>query len=445
MALAQGSGELIWWPYLMAKYGLAFLFLLLPACLLQYPVCYEIGRYTLLTGESIFQGFTRLNRYFSLFLWLLMTVSFLWFGAFAAAGGTSLAALTGFPTGWSNRGQTLFWAYASMSFFLLAILLSKVIYELIEKFMWAVAVVTVIGLVWACSSREVIQAIPLFLRGLVIPNLPPTRPWNPADSTKLLTAITFAGLGGFWTLFYSYWLRDKGVGMAFHMGRITGPIKGKPEVITASGFTFPPTLNEARKLRKWKSFLIVDIGIGIGGNLVTTLMTCLLGYALLFPKGLLPDRYEIAVVQSLFFEASWGWGGKVIFLIVAAAFLADTWMATIDGVSRIHADCLHCFFPNLRKWSIRKLYMFFLVVLTVITASTILLDEPGPLIQLSAVIGFVGTVLFSLALLILNHFFLSSRLPEAARPGIVSRVLLILSCTAYTVMAMVYLKLLLGN
>ena len=28
MALAQGSGELIWWPYIVAKYGLTFLFLL---------------------------------------------------------------------------------------------------------------------------------------------------------------------------------------------------------------------------------------------------------------------------------------------------------------------------------------------------------------------------------------------------------------------------------
>jgi hypothetical protein len=39
MALAQGSGELIFWPYTLAKYGLAFLFLLAAACLyLQLPV-----------------------------------------------------------------------------------------------------------------------------------------------------------------------------------------------------------------------------------------------------------------------------------------------------------------------------------------------------------------------------------------------------------------------
>ena len=53
MALAQGSGELIWWPYLIAKYQLGFLFLLLPACILQWPLTYEIGRYTALTGEGI--------------------------------------------------------------------------------------------------------------------------------------------------------------------------------------------------------------------------------------------------------------------------------------------------------------------------------------------------------------------------------------------------------
>jgi hypothetical protein len=69
MVLAQVSGGLIWWPYLIAKYGLTFLFLLIPACLLQYPINIEIGRYTLLTGESIFHGFIRLNRAFGILLW----------------------------------------------------------------------------------------------------------------------------------------------------------------------------------------------------------------------------------------------------------------------------------------------------------------------------------------------------------------------------------------
>ncbi len=236
MALAQGSGELIWWPYMVAKYGLTFVCLLIPACLLQYPLNVEIGRYTLVTGESIFHGFIRLGRGFGILLWVLMTLSFLWFGAFASAGGTAVAALTGFPAGWSARSQTLFWGYLSIGVFLLAIVMSRVVYALVEGFMKVVALVTVVGLVWACAQPAVLAAIPGFLRGLLGPSGPMPRPWDPADATKLLTAITFAGLGGFWILFYSYWLRDKGSGMAAHVGRITGPRSDRTEPVPTDGW-----------------------------------------------------------------------------------------------------------------------------------------------------------------------------------------------------------------
>ncbi|HEX9878864.1 MAG TPA: Nramp family divalent metal transporter [Candidatus Binatia bacterium] len=437
MALAQGSGELIWWPYIIAKYGLTFLFLLLPACLLQFPVIYEIGRYTMLTGESICQGFIRLNRFFGVFLWFLIAVSFLWFGAFAAAGGTALAALTNFPPHWSPRGQTLFWAYCSMALFLAAILLSRVIYRSVEVFMWGVALVTLVGLLWASSHPDAVASLPAFVVGLAVPQWPMPRPWDPADATKLLTAITFAGLGGFWTLMYSYWIRDKGIGLAHYVGRITGPITGKPEVIPESGFVPRPDAS-LRELPRWRRFLLLDVGIGVGGNLLTTLLTCLLAYALLFPMGLLPQQYELAVVQSRFFEASWGPLGRMLFLVVAAAFLSDTWLATVDGVSRIHTDCVYGFFPRARGIPIRTWYLFFVLLLSVITAVTVLLDAPGPLILLSAVIGFIGTVLFSLALILLNHRLLPRHLPQEARPGRLSLFFLCLSCVAYLALAVAY-------
>jgi hypothetical protein len=438
MALAQGSGELIWWPYIIAKYGLSFLFLLLPACLLQFPVTYEIGRYTVLTGESIFQGFIRLHRGFAFGLWILMTLSFLWFGAFAAAGGTSLAALTNFPAGWSPRSQTLFWGYASMALFLAAILLSKVIYQLVETFMWAVALFTLVGLLWACANGEVLRALPPFVKALFVADLSMPRPWDPGDATKLLTAITFAGLGGFWTLFYSYWVRDKGAGMAYYMSRLTGPITGKAEAMPASGF-LPGNDEGLAHVRRWRRYLFWDVSIGVGGNLLTTLMTCLLAYALLFPKGLLPQGYELAVVQSRFFEVSWGPFGRILFLIVAAAFLSDTWLATVDAVSRIHTDCLYAFFPRSQAISVRGWYLIFLFLLTAITAATMGFAEPGPLILLSAVIGFVGTVLFTMALILLNHVYLPRHLPSAARPGWCNLIFLCVSCLAYLLLAIAYL------
>jgi hypothetical protein len=439
MALAQGSSELIWWPYIVAKYGLAFVFLLLPACLLQYPVNYEIGRYTLLTGESIFQSFIRMNRYFALFLFILMALSFLWFGAYASAGGTALAALTDFPKGWSDSGQTLFWAYLSIALFGMAIFFSKVVYRFIEKLMWGVAILTLIGLIWACFEPEVRFRIPNFLKGLLIPQWPQDRAWDPKDITKLLTAITFAGLGGFWTLFYSYWLREKGAGMAFYMGHIQGWLSHRKEKIPDSGFVFENNLENKKQWRLWRKYLGVDSGVGIFGNIFTTLMTCLLAYALLFPKGLIPDEYQIAVVQSQFFEVGWGAIGRMLFLLVAAAFLADTWLATVDAVSRIYTDFVYNFFPAAKHWPVRNWYFIFIILLTVITSITMPLAQPGPLILISAVIGFIGTVLFTGALVYQNRWVLPKIVPEFARPSRLSFIAISVSWTAYLVLAVAYL------
>ncbi|MGQ0442728.1 MAG: Nramp family divalent metal transporter, partial [Methylophilaceae bacterium] len=300
MALAQGSGELIWWPYLIAKYGLVFLSLLIPACLLQFPITLEIGRYTLLTGESIFQGFFRLNKYFGVFLWVLMTISFLWFGAFASAGGTALAELTHFPDGWTTKSQTLFWGYATIVLFVVSVFLSRHIYKFIENFMKMVALITVFGLLWACSEPQVLETLPSFVQGMMeFPTAFPAH-WQAEDASKLLTAITFAGLGGFWILFYSYWLRDKGSGMAAYMPRITG-IVAKHEVLATLGALPFDNAHNATLWKQWRRFLTLDISVGIIGNLLTTLMMCLLAWALLYPKGLIPQDYEIAVVQAKFF------------------------------------------------------------------------------------------------------------------------------------------------
>jgi len=295
-----------------------------------------------------------------------------------------------------------------------------------------------VGLLWASIHPDALKVLPSFLEGLFIPQWPMPRAWDPADATKLLTAITFAGLGGFWTLFYSYWIRDKGVGMAHYMGRITGPITGKPEAIPASGFV-PGEDEGLAHIPRWRRFLVWDIAIGVGGNILTTLMTCLLAYALLYPKGLLPEHYELAVVQSRFFEVSWGPIGRILFLVIAAAFLSDTWLATVDAVSRIHTDCVYSLFPKARSVPVRSWYLFFLLVLTAVTSVTILLDEPGPLILLSAVIGFIGTVIYSVALIFLNYLYLPRHLPRAARPGKLNLFFLCLSCVAYAILAGVYL------
>ncbi|MCS7312612.1 MAG: Nramp family divalent metal transporter [Acidobacteria bacterium] len=446
LALAQGSGELIWWPWLVAKYGTAFLFLLVPACLLQFPLNYAIGRYTLLTGESIWQGFIRLNRWFALGLWILMTVQFLWFGAFVTAGSTGLAALIDFPVGWSQPAKTLFWSWLTIGVLFPALLVSPVAYRLIERLMGLMAVVTFVGLLTACSRPEVLRALPEFLRGLVWPAFPPfaalPRPWDPQDATPLLTAITFAGLGGFWTLFYSYWLREKGAGMAALMGHITSPITGRPEAIPLGGAVPEAHADTRVRWQAWRAFLCVDSAVGIGGNILTTLMTSLLAFALLYPQGLVPQEWELVVHQMRFLEVVWGPWGRLLFAVVAAGFLSDTWLTTLDAVSRVHTDFVLSYFPKARRWHPRTWYYGIVIVLTGVTVVTMHFASPAALILLSAVLGFIGTVVFTGALLVLNYVWLPRFLPEAVRPHPIGAGALGFSWLTYLILASVYLSLL---
>jgi Mn2+/Fe2+ NRAMP family transporter len=446
MALAQGSGELIWWPWAVSKYGLALMFLLVPACLLQYPLNYQIGRYTLLTGESVFQGLIRLNRWLALVLYLMMTVSFFWLGAFVKVSGQGIVEITNFPpenAAWWPMSASAFWAQAFMVVFLFALLLSRRVYVLIERVMFVVAIVTVLGFAAACVQPGVRPHIPAFFQSLFTYDWPDDFD-TAADASGLLGAITFAGLGGFWTLFYSYWLREKGAGMSAHMGHITSPITGKRETIPASGFRFADTADNTRRWNQWKRFFLIDNGIGVFGNLLTTLMTCLLAYVFLFQKGVVVEGDQLIHAQAGFFQDLFPQWGRLIFLLVATAFLADTWLATVDSVSRLHADFIQSYVPAARRVPYRTLYYLFVILGFALSTGT-LYFEPYDAILLMVQIGFAGTVIYSISLVVLNYRVVPKLVAPSARPGKLSLLAILVSCTCYAALAIVYLMVRLGG
>jgi hypothetical protein len=439
LALAQGSGELVWWPYIVAKYGLAFVFLLVPAHLIQGPLLFEIGRYTVLTGEGVFRGFFRMNKAVGVGMWILFTISFLWFGGFAVAGGQAVASVTGWPRGWSPERQGIFWGQWSIVVFTLAILWAKTVYKLIEWVMRVIAVVSLVGMILACSNPVVASQAGRFLKGMIWPDVAEMRTFDAkTDATRLLTAITFAGLGGFWTMFYSYWLKEKGAGMAAHMQNITGFRSGVAHIRTGEPALPLGEAGARRELKRWYRYLSFETFVGLGGNLLTTIMTCLLAFALLHPQRIVPTEQNLVLEQAAFFQVSWGTVGRVIFLIVAGCFLADTWLATVDGVARIHLDSLAAVWPGFRKRDIRPWYYGMVLALAVVTSVTMFFKQPGTLILISAVIGVVGTVVYSLTLVAMNHRWLKGKLPLSLRPGWRSLAALVVSCTAYLALAGLY-------
>ena len=202
-ALAQGSGELIWWPYMTAKYGAAFLGLLIPASMLQYCINLEIMRYVILTGETPMTGFTRIARWYAIIIFLGIFIENIWFGAYASAGGTALGSLTHFPAGWSPAGRSLFWGYLTIGIYLIALTFGRVVYNVVEKFSMLIVVITIGGVLAALIQPKVYSAAPQFLPALM-PHFSWPGNWDPKDLGILVTIIAYAGAGGFWQLFIGY-------------------------------------------------------------------------------------------------------------------------------------------------------------------------------------------------------------------------------------------------
>ena len=135
-----------------------------------------------------------------------------------------------------------------------------------------------------------------------------------------------------------------------------------------------------------------------------------------------------------------------MFLLVAAAFLADTWLATVDAVAHTHTEMTRVFLRVAReRWSYRRTYFGWLIALTVITCVTMAGPSPAALILTSAVIGFVGTVTYSGALWLLNYRLVPRLVPAAAAPRRATAILLGGVVLVYAALAALYLRQIIGR
>jgi Mn2+/Fe2+ NRAMP family transporter len=440
-SFAQGSGELIWWPYLGAKYGLAFVGLLLPACLIQFFVNAEVIRYTALTGEGIWAGFRRLGIWYSIPLFSLCFLSLLWFGGYASAGGTALYELTHFPPKVSARAGSLFWAYATIVLFSFTMFRASRVYKLLEWFMKFIVAITVIGLIGSMFQPQVLATSKRFLAAFLNPfSVTAPTNWDPADASRLITAIAFAGLGGFFTLMYSYWIRDKGIGMAHYMEKVhTGHSKDGEASVANTGLYFEDTPENKANWNAWRKYLHYDNLLGVMINLFTVMMTTWLAVSLLAPKGIYPEGWKIAVVQADFFSQWLGPLGRILFLVIAAAFLGDSWMAAADGASRKFADFTRSHSSRARKKTFSYWYYFWLVFLVLITCITMPLARPAILILIGGVVSIFAFVLYIPVLFYLNYHLIPKRFPRWVVPPLWRAILLWGVWGIYATIAILYI------
>jgi hypothetical protein len=427
--LSQGSGELIWWPYMVAKYGTYFLGWMFIWASLQYWVNLEIARYSIATGESIYEGFHRIHHLFGWLIFVMVIIVSFWIGGYISAGATALKALTNFPPGWSDKAQTHFWAELCLIIVFILFLLGPVAYRIVEVVESIAAIASFFGmLVIVIAAPAVHAVVGEFFAALFTPHIPLTPPnWDPADTGKLVTLICYTGAGGFWNLYYSFWVRDKNAGMSALIGRVTSPITGKPEPIPGVGVAF--TEKDIDEWKAWVKWLWCDNAFGVILNTLTIVLTSLLSLGILHPEGLIPTGFDIVVIQGEWFAELWGAAGRNIFYVLGFFFLADTYLTGLDGISRTVASNIYTNVPQTRKIEYRKLYYIVVTIFTVIAMYQVIAKRPGVLLVLTGVGNMLIMCIYCVGLLYLNWFLLPKIHPakEKVRPTWIPFIFLLIS------------------
>lgn len=439
-ATAQGSGELIWWPSLVARYGKAFLFLLLPAAIIQYFVNREISKYTAITGKGVWFGFLSIGKWYAIPLFFTCFLNFLWLGGYASAGGSSLFSVINFPKFASPKSGAIFWAYILIVVFSSGILLSKFVYNFIEKIMKIITIITLTGLAVSAFTIGTLPQLIDFLGSLVNPKyLGAGVDWTNFDYSQLITGIVFAGMGGFMNLMYSYWMREKGIGMAKYQTKITGLLVKTAKTNEADNSIFADNQENRTNFKKWLQYLNIDSGLAVGINALTIVLTSFLAFIILWPQKIYPAGWSLTLAQSAFFGAAFGPIGKILFLIVAAAFLVDTWLSLVDGVARQLADFSERIFQKLKK-ELKFWYYLWLLFLIIISMITLPLATPEFLLKTTGVISIFAFVFYIPALWYLNYIKLPKSYPKFIKEGPFNQLSLIFSWLVYLVLAVWYLS-----
>ncbi|MDO8137839.1 MAG: Nramp family divalent metal transporter [Candidatus Brocadiales bacterium] len=421
VGLSIGSGELIMWPTIVAEYGPTMAWAPLLGVFLQYWVNQELGRYVLATGESVYTGFARLSKAFVYFFLFISTAQHL-APAWAVASGGALKALVVGTEGW---GETYFWTWCTFLLVCLTLFTARFIYRVVELVMMVLTAIIVLGLMVSVALtsggdtwKGVGEGVMNF--GFIEPEI---------NRFQFFAALVFAGVGGTGNIFINYYLRDKGLAMGARMGRIINPIRGRAEAVPSTGFIFSPSRENLERWGQWFRDFRIEQAVTFW---FTTSLVIMLFFvaatATLYPKGLVPQGFEIAVTQAKILEDIIGRPGHYLFLVVAFATLFSTQLAIVDGMARTLSDIVYVNFEKAQKRSLSFWYMVFAVAWVVAGCFLATFNIP-PLVLLisNACFGGLAMAIYCPLTLIINRRYL----PQGARPGIISSISLALASLVY--------------
>jgi hypothetical protein len=408
LGAALGSGELLFWPVLIAESNWTLYWVFWIGLLTNFVINTELQRWTMATGESIFKGFNRLN---SVWPWFFLATGFFHIGwpGWAASGSEVLAAWTGLVP----RADWWILGIITMVIIWLSYMAGPVLYNIVEKAqtaMMIIAIICAVLLVFLVDSVGQLANAPA--GAIAFGSIP-----SGVDLVVLISALGATGAGGYNNLTQSLWAREKGFGMSSYQGRVKNPIRGSDEPEeTHGGYTFRPTETNLKRWKAWwrviqqEHFLTFVVGAFIIGTLVMTITTK-------YVPANSPIDPSTAAIEMWISGIIPEFGGLATFLMYALLTIAlfSTQYALTEVFVRNSADIIYEHLGRERGWSLNRLFLGLLTVFVLwgIIIIGLQFQKPWILLVLGLAIGTAMMWPYSALTIILSV----TRLPEHTQPG----------------------------
>lgn len=436
VGLSIGAGEIVIWPRIAAEYGSSMVWAAVFGVFLQLWINFEVGRWTIATGETVYTGYSRIWRGFAPLFILLIIIGWIAPG-WARESGAALKALI-FNPKWMEGtfwGSDTFWTIVTFAGASLILFGPKMIYNSVENTVEVLVAVVTIGLIlvailvgsldtWKDLGAGIINV------GYKDPNM---------SVKELFIALVFAGAGGTANLFYTFYLRDKNIGMGARIPGLLNPLRERTEKVPSTGYLFEESEENSNRFADWWGYIKRDQMLFFWAlNTFTILLFIFGSLAVLHPqvleKGIeaVPSKQHLIYDEAEILGNSFGEFGRRIFLLVGVATLFGTQLALLDGVGRSISDIIYTNFKGAQKRTLSWWYLLvvgiWIVAGCVITYIMEQLNVSGLGFLFSA--AYMGG--FAMALYVPLTLYMNRRfLPSFAKPKAISTIMMLIASAVY--------------
>lgn len=425
VGLSIGAGEIVIWPLIAAEYGASMVWAAVLGVFLQLWINFEVGRWTIATGETVYTGYSRVWRGFAPLFILLTVVGWIAPG-WARASGLALKALLIGPGGW---GSDTFWTVVTFAAVALILFGPKMVYNSVERTVELLVAIVTIGLILVVIAVGSLDTWKQLGAGII-------NVGHVAEGMtikKLFIALVFAGAGGTANLFYTFYLRDKDIGMGARLPSLLNPLRGRAETVPSTGYQFEDTAENRQRFSAWWKYIKQDQVLFFWAlNTVTMLLFIFGALAVLHPQGIVPQEGQLIYDEANILKDIWGMPGQYIFLLVGVATLFGTQLALVDGVGRSISDIIYTNFKGAKK---RPLSWWYLLIVGIwIVAGCVItfvmeqlkVSELGFLFSAAYMGGFAMALYVPLTLYMNRRF-----LPSFAKPKAISTIMMLIASAVY--------------